>query len=292
MKLTLFAGLLIFTLAGCATQPPLPLPGERAPLGPLEAQAVPEVYGLRVDVDRIPPGQDQLANDLKSAVPSAPSKDPSQYAWVGVYMGNGLFVDSNGNLAVDLYRLYKLEPQFQILETVQGLVPYQIKFERSGDTFQRAGGGSNLPDAKVDFSSGEIDLTLPDRTTQPSIMIDKGVTYDAHGFMNAGQMQLQQERDNYVNSPSLLGGYAFIVKKPDLADYGSRFIVRKEGNVLMIRHPSMLMDSGKTIQYELTPTGCAFTDMSGSLHTISRVGNLVTVTVNGKVDRTYELLKS
>jgi hypothetical protein len=290
MKLGLLLGLLAFALWGCSSLPPMPLPSDRAPLGPLLAQAMPEVYGLRVDVDRIPLGQDSLANDLKSSVSSAPSIDPSQYSWVGVEMGNGLFVDSNGNLAVDLASLYHLSNQFQILETVNAIVPYQVKFERSGDIFKRSGGGSDLPDVHAEFNMGEIDLNFFNASTQPSIFIDNGVTYDGHGLMNAGQFKLKQVSEYHVSVPAFLGSVDYYVKRPDLGDYGSRFIVRRIGNELVIRHPGMVSDSSPSVNYVLTPEGCAFTDMSGRLHIIQKTGNLITVTINGKMDRTFKVI--
>ena len=289
MKISLLASLFLFLLWGCASQPPLPLPTARTPLGPLQAQAVPEVYGLRIDVDRIPPGQDQLANDLKSAVSTAPSIDPSQYSWVGVNMGNGLFLDSNGNLAVNLVSLYHLADQFQILEKVNALIPYEVRFERSGRDFQRAGGGATLPDAKAVFNDGEIDLNFPDASTQPSIFLDHGVTYDGHGLMNSGQQKLTQEKENFVTVPALLGSFNYYVKRPDRADYGARFIVEKKGNILFIKHPGMLGNSAP-IKYELTSDGCAFLDRNGRLHTIVKAGNKITYSVNGNVERTFEIV--
>ena len=88
-------------MCGCATTPKLPENQKWLPLDPLQVKADSEVYGLRVDIFRVSAEDNPLVNDTQKQIDTAPTSDPSMYSWVGIDLGNGLFSDSHGNIAVD-----------------------------------------------------------------------------------------------------------------------------------------------------------------------------------------------
>src|SRR5208283_5724424 len=108
---TAFICAVFLVLVGCASAPPtLPDPNQQADPDPVQVKADKEVYGLRVDIyrnERHGTGTVDLSGGMTQ---SAPVIDAWDYALTGIDAGNGLFLDTNGNLAVDLARLYAIQP--------------------------------------------------------------------------------------------------------------------------------------------------------------------------------------
>jgi len=119
-----FVIVVLFVLVGCASTPSvMPDSSRQSEPSPVQVKADKEVFGLRVDIYRNERGGMGTVNISGGASPTAPIIDPWNYALTGVDAGNGLFLDTNGNLAVDLARLYQINPPFHIEETVAGLFP-------------------------------------------------------------------------------------------------------------------------------------------------------------------------
>ena len=121
---------IVLVLVGCASAPPSsqPDPSRQATSDPVQVKADKEIYGLRVDIYRNERGAIGTINISGGASPTAPTFDPWTYGLTGIDAGNGLFLDTNGNLAVDLARLYGIKAPFHIEETVAGLVPYKVSY--------------------------------------------------------------------------------------------------------------------------------------------------------------------
>jgi hypothetical protein len=273
----------------------LPEAAARLPLSPIQVKAGVEVYGLRVDVARIPPGSDLEATDLKNQVPDAQVADPHDYSWVGADLGNGLFIDSNGNLSVDLARLYTIQEPFTVEESVHGFNVFKIVFSRENNVFHRSGGAPDLPDVAATFGDGEVDLRFADQSSQPTIYLDRdGVTFDSHGLLGLGKVVVHQASDRRVQTNAKFD--TLVAKNDNEAGLSSLFRLDRKDGVLRIRPQSLfsgfIPGVDRPMSYVLTKTGCFFIDVNGDAGQITRDGNTITVTKNGKVTQTYQVLAS
>jgi hypothetical protein len=281
-----FAALLV--LAGCAGAPSvMPDSSRRADPDPMQVKADKEVFGLRVDVYRNESVGIQIASNTVQV------SDPSNYALTGVDAGNGLFVDTNGNLAVDLARLYQITPPFHIEETVAGLFPYKISYLFQGKTFKRSGGGSDLPDQVATYRGDEVDVSTKSYlgSTDGSIYSDSdGLVYNLSGLHLTGRVVLKQVSPNRVELGGLVGNSSYVLRNAYEADLTSKFNLAVYDNVLRITLGGSLLGKGTTYNFVRTLEGCWFSDAKGNTHEISLKDGTITVRKNGSVERTYKIL--
>jgi hypothetical protein len=284
-----FAVLLV--LAGCASAPPaIPDPSRQADAEALQVKADKEVFGLRVDVyrnERRGAGTMDLSGGASTS--SVAVIDASDYALTGVDAGNGLFLDTNGNLAVDLVRLYQIKAPFHIEETVAGLVPYTVTYIYQGSKFERKGGGSDLPDQVVTFSRDAANVST--KNSQSSIYLDSDrLIFQPSGFHVTGKVTLRQVRPDRVELEGMLGNGSYITTGEDDAYLTSKFTLQFNAKVLSIILGGAMLGNGATCLYVRTPEGCWFSDPKGKSHEISLQDSTITVSKNGKVERTYNIL--
>jgi len=248
-----------------------------------------EVFGLRVDLyrnERRGTGTVELGG---AAAADAPIIDPWDYALTGIDAGNGLFLDTNGNLAVDLARLYAIQAPFHIVETVVGLFPYKVSYIFQGSKFQRRGGGSDLPDEVATLSGDQLDVSTKD--AQSSIYSStEGLIYQPSGFHLTGKVALKQVSPDRVELGGMLGNSVYVARSEDEADLTSKFNLAFDGKVLVITLGGAILGNGATYRYVRTTDGCWFSDPQGNSHDISLQDGTITVRKNRKVERTYKIL--
>jgi hypothetical protein len=284
--------LALVLLSGCVTAPKLSETQTWLNLDPLQVKADTEFRGLRVDVYRVPTNDTPMVNDLQTQLgPEAPASDPSLYSWIGIDLGNGLFVDSHGNISVDLMRLYGIQEPFHIEEVIAGLIPVKVDFRQQSGGFQRKGGGTDLPDVTVNFGEDSFDLNFSQPSSKASIYIDEnGVTYDAHGMLGSSKYSLSQPSLHRVVRQGTLGSNDYVAKNDNEVALGSTFLVKRMDKVIEIQQLSMLSISARPIHYVRTDSGCLFSDLTGNVYEIRRDGDTITVSRNTKLNRAFRIL--
>jgi hypothetical protein len=288
---TVFVIAAFLVLVGCASAPPPSQPDPSQQVDPdlMQVKADKEIYGLRVDIYRNERGAIGTINISGGASPTAPIFDPWSYGLTGIDTGNGLFLDTNGNLAVDLARLYGIKAPFHIEETVAGLVPYKVTYLFKGSKFQRKGGGDDLPDLVATYSGDEINVSTKD--SEGTIYSDSNsVVFTPSGFHLTGKIALKQVSPNRVELEGLLGNGSYIARDVDDADLTSKFSLEFNGKVLTIKLGGAMLGNGASYRYMRTIDGCWFIDPQGNTHDISLQDGTITVRKNGKVERTYKIL--
>lgn len=94
--------MLSLIISGCATLSPGDIPHTKDQIPPNEIipQLSCDTFGFRLDLDRETELDDSSGDDDKIDKP---------YTNIGIYFGNGIFLDSNLNLYVDVIKLLELE---------------------------------------------------------------------------------------------------------------------------------------------------------------------------------------
>jgi hypothetical protein len=291
MKTAFIVSAAFLLLVGCASAPPaLPDPTRQIDPDPFQVKADKEVFGLRVDLyrnERRGAGTTDLSGGNSTS--SVPIIDAWDYALTGIDAGSGLFLDTNGNLAVDLVRLYDIKPPFHIEETVAGLVPYKISYLFHGSTFQRTGGATDLPDQTVALSGDGFAVST--QQSKSSIYPDSNtLVYALGGFHLTSKVVLKQVSPERVELQGILGNASYIVRNEYEVDLTNKFKLEDSGKVLTITLGGAMLGNGAAYRYVKTLEGCWFADPKGNTHEISLVDNTITVSKNGKVEKTYKIL--
>jgi hypothetical protein len=290
MKNLLLPFICAFLLLGCASAPKLPQTQAWLSLDPIQVKTDIEFYGLRVDVYRVQP---DVNNDTQQAAggPPNPASDPSKYSWIGIDLGNGLFEDSHGNIAVDLVRLYGIEEPFHLEEVIAGLIPVKIDFRQKDGVFQRKGGGSDLPNVTAEIGDDSLELTFSQPYSKASIYRDEeDVTFDGHGLLGSNKYGLHQASPRRISRQGLIGSIEFTAKNDNEAALSSKFLMKRKDKVITIQELSALSNSTRPIQYVRTESGCIFSDRGGNVYEVKRAGDTITVSRNSKLNRTYTIL--
>lgn len=106
----LFTLTIVFTTVGCATlnREDIPRPDELQELEPLKAEPAYDVYLLRIDLMRQYTEYVTTTTDSQGRIVQQRHITPVPYHYIGVDLGNGIFLDANMNLSLNLIELMKL----------------------------------------------------------------------------------------------------------------------------------------------------------------------------------------
>lgn len=278
-------------LAGCTTAPKLPQEQPWQPIDPFTLTADSEIYGLRVDIYRTPKDAN---NDIAKALggPENPASDASKYSWIGVDLGNGLFMDTHNNLSVDLVRLYGLKAPFHIEETILGAFPVKVDFQLTDKTLERKGGGDNLPDVSAEFGKASIELHFTRPDSKATIYSEKdSISFDGHGLLGTNKYALLQHNQYRISRDGFVGSIEYVVKNEDKVDLAKKFIAtRKDEKLISFEEESMISGTTRPIQFARTESGCVFSDQAGKVFEIKKEGDTITVSRNSKPVRIYKIL--
>ena len=130
---------IIILLAGCATHQVAYIPEEsdQISLEPLQVEIDYEVYLLRIDLIRQTTKEEYTTTDWEGNTVEETEIVDTPYHYLGVDLGNGLFLDSHNNLSINILKLLGIdrEDDFKI---VRGGIVY----EKTGNIFRRIYGNS------------------------------------------------------------------------------------------------------------------------------------------------------
>jgi hypothetical protein len=279
------AGLL--AVSGCATDnfesTARSLP--QLPLAPLSVKAAWEVYGLRVDLVRAQHVVADLISDGQN-VDSTRSERPQPYDFLGVDLGNGLFLDANGNLSVDLVRLYGWEGDFHLESASTSIFSPAASWERSGDVFQSKYGWAGTSSLKVTFLPQQLKISAPFAGDQTILVEKDGLFYKSGRPWGLGDEKITQRSPTIVTLPTLWGGVVFQKLSDDQLKLGN-VSVDRQGTVLEIHWGTPL--APRQLSFARTATGCVWwnADRHGE---VSRIGQLILITGTDQPQRILNVL--
>jgi hypothetical protein len=157
--------LAVLLLNSCATLKPgdIPEPAiRREPEAP-KARLSWDIYLFRIDLSRETLGGKEETRTINKDGTYKPITDLVPYNYIGVYLGNGFFVDLNGNFCIDIVKLLGLEAHaYFSLEKIDagsldGAALY-IK-DGAGVTIQEGDSSEKKITAEIEDSRVEIDTS-------------------------------------------------------------------------------------------------------------------------------------
>ncbi|HUX22893.1 MAG TPA: hypothetical protein VMW69_16775 [Spirochaetia bacterium] len=277
-------------LAGCATLPAGIEVGASATPEPLRLSVGYDAAQLRVDLRRETHPVRRFIEEPDSGgvlriVPEVfDVKNP--YSYLVTELGNGLIVDSNGNLALDLLRLYRLSSahNYSIMQRFNTLLTGSISLRKQGNILERFGGGSIIEHTRA-ITDGSV-VAIPGGlfAWHARIVIGKGsISYEPSGRRDGNTVTLTQRSGNLVTSAT--AGETTTYRMPDamhLLSTSGLEIVRS-GNQLDI---TLHRAGGIAARFVFTRTQAGGVIVgSGGYGTvkIARAGNEIYVSQNGSL---------
>ncbi len=217
---------------------------------------------------------------------------PNPYHYLTVYLGNGLILDYQGNLSVDLLKLYHLNTaqDYTIVKRFNSFLPAGSEITKQGNEFTRKGVG--LSGGKLSWSrSGKVVSLVGDIFHRHmKILFAKGsVTYEPSGRPGINAITLRRPSPNEVILPEWGGNRVIRLESPNhLVGNRGLEIVRHPNRLEILFHGPFGIDASYT--FRRTADGCTFSGFpSGTTITVARSGNVIRIFRNGHLDSTVTI---
>jgi len=124
---------IIILLAGCATHKVVYIPAESEliSLEPLQVEIDYEIYGLRIDLIRQKTTETYETTDWQGNTVTETKTVNDPYNYLGVDLGNGLFLDANNNLSFNILKLLVIDREDDFKIVNGGII-----YEKTGNIFR------------------------------------------------------------------------------------------------------------------------------------------------------------
>jgi hypothetical protein len=163
---------IILLLAGCATHAThnvanIPAESEQISLEPLQVEIDYEAYLLRIDLIRQTTTEEYTTTDWEGNTVTQTEEVDVPYHYLGVDLGNGLFLDAHNNLSFNILKLLGIDREDDFRIVRGGIV-----WEKTGNIFRLIYGNTvdteiTLQDtgATIVVSGGVIEAEKPTHGT-------------------------------------------------------------------------------------------------------------------------------
>jgi hypothetical protein len=230
---------MLLTVTGCASTPTetATVPNGDKPLDPLVLVPATDVYLTRITLSE---GDPSL-----TAVPTAPGREKPEelegggMQFVGARLGNGLFLDANLNLGLDVIQLFGLDRSRDFrIELVQhqfGQANYRI--ERDDSFYERR---PSLPfwywhTVRFSDDAARVSIGGLSQGAVEVFQTDERAVVDPGVFTRFRRVEVVQERRGHVLFPRQSGRMAAkISDEGDALTVGNQLTVAHEGTRLRI----------------------------------------------------------
>ncbi len=280
-------------LAGCASLPVGVNQTKATAPAPLGLSIGYDLGFLRVDLKRATHDELRFIRepDGSGVMTLQPRYVPvdNPYHHLVVDFGNGLIMDSNGNLTLDLLRLYHLGAarSFDITERFNNLLPAGAHLIKKGNSFERRGTGILVERLKAYTEGRVVQIDDGPALRHSRIVQSPGaISYEPSGRRDWRTVSVLQPSNNSAVFRSSGRETKFTLVDPKLLRSNRGLEISRNGGRIdmVIRSPGGIVGS---FVFEKTHTGCTITGSGGyGTLQVMREGNKIYVTKNGSLTET------
>ncbi|MCB1315064.1 MAG: hypothetical protein KDK27_03875 [Leptospiraceae bacterium] len=241
--------LTVTALAGCRSLEPTDIPdaGSLLPFDPLRVELAWDVFGMRVDMRRQTRTYTTTRMDSSGQMITEQRTEPVPYHYLGVDLGNGLFLDANLNLGMDIIKLFELENKasFTIVKTDDSFFGGSTTFRKNGNrvtidhgTF----GGTtevDLLENGATFRGGWLSSDQDIRLEQNG----SEIVYDPHGIFGSWSIARIYKTDRGTRIPGFWNDSEILLLDEDNVRMGNRLSIERKPDEITI-HSGLYGGSG------------------------------------------------
>lgn len=215
--------------------------------------------------------------------------------YFGVYLGNGLFFDMNGNPWIDPVRLFDLQnaENYTFVEKKQGINGFDIFFERMGTVFTRRFSGPALMEQKTSVTPNGLVMTDNISGRSTTIPFSK----DSDGFTSFGPIGVMTIRKIDPATITITGLPAASTfsrtdeSTVDMTTPAGTIRIRKMSDHVEVAFSFFAGQLNKVYKLYRTAEGCLFLGDDAKGVEVLREGDKIIVYVNGIQEQEFEILK-
>lgn len=274
--------LLVF-LASCATLDSALIEDEsqRTELEDLRLEMDAEVFHLRADLIRQTVEEKSTTLSLSGAGSEEEEISDVPYHYAGIRFGNGIYLDYNQNLSVDLVEFYNLDAgDFTVVQKLNSadLFAPAIEYKLMGSEFIRAEKAILGHKTTVSLSGSPIVVEEGLFKTRIELFLhdDKLICKPDGVFGFLGKAEIEKTEEGLA-IPGLWKDSEFTWDGPDKIVVDKDFSITKEGNELLIEYKGIF---GITKTYRFIRTAAGFIFFDNDYHGVmaEKKGDNITVT--------------
>ena len=268
---------LIALIASCSTLDKTYLsdPAVRQPMSALTFNIGYDLFMIRADVRRAT--HQELQYNSQNV--TRPVEVPNDYSPLVVDLGNGLILDGNGNLCIDIVRLYGLDKMdnFTLIEQGTGFVAQKTIVEKRGDRYRVQGrlGGPATEEGYL-----RADGAGDDKKRAVFVIDDKGITETVRNALGmTWYASIKKTGPAQVLFPGLIGGANFSLVDGNSVPIDVGYAVKFEGDHIALGHDTMVRTDRGVFVYTGGYNGIE----------LRREGDKATYYFNGMKYKTYTI---
>lgn len=236
----------------------------RVELEDLKLEMDAEVFHFRADLIRQTTEENMTTVDGTGAFATEEEEVEVPYHYVGVRFGNGLFLDYNQNLSVDLIEFFGLEDEdFKIIQKMNtgDIFNPGIEYARVGNSFTRE--EKILLGKKSTARLGENRIVVEEGLFKTEVEIlleeDKILCKPGGVFGFLGKAEIRKGDDDNLSIPGLWKDAEFSRIDSNTIEMDKYFTIEKSGNEILINYKGLF---GLSVTYHFirTSTGFVFYD--------------------------------
>lgn len=231
-------------LCGCATLDvkDIPAPTDTIAFEPQKIEISYDVTLLRIDLLRQYTTQSQTVTTTdaqgKTQTVVKQVQVPVPYHYLGVDMGNGIFLDANQNLSLNLLKLLGLKPDqdFTITRRGRGLFAQDATFTKKGNRLTIDYGGLFSSPTEIEFTPQGAHFKGGILSSDQDIIVGKNrITYDPHGIFEEWSQSYITSVGSSAQIPGFWKDTQINKNKDGSINLGESLVVRHEGKRIVFR---------------------------------------------------------
>ncbi len=215
---------------------------------------------------------------------------PDPYHYLCVNFGNGIFIDRNDNIYIDIMEFYGMDKNaFNITHQMNSFGKPEVYYKKAGNVFTREGKGlfSNKTTADISGNNVAIDEGFFGGGKAVITVTENEIVCDPKGILKWGKSKILKTGDSSVLFPV----------------FGKDLEIRKDdsGNVIVGEDNLKIESSGKQLKFIFrglfkkeiihyfirTETGFVFYDEKFRGVEVSKNGNQISVYLNNKLTEKF-----
>jgi hypothetical protein len=232
---------LCLLILGCGTNIKQLIPNEteQVAFDPFKIELGYDIYCLRIDINRQYVTSTKETTDPKGNVESETVMTPKPYHYIGIYIGNGIFIDANLNISLNIMRFFNLEEKNHVVITAKTsqLFSPETRFEKKGNIVTiRQPGFMSMPE--------ERRITLADKGAhfeggfflgeQDIIIGDDEITYDPHAIIRDWYLTRVIKTEHGAKIPGFWSDYEITKNEDGSVTLGKYLLMTIEGNKMIL----------------------------------------------------------
>ncbi|MBI4977624.1 MAG: hypothetical protein HZC28_09085 [Spirochaetes bacterium] len=257
----------------------------RKKVDPLSLDIGYDVYLLRIDLNRATHAESRTTCNQNGCTTST-VQVPNSYHYITVDFGNGIIMDYNGNLCLDLARYYRFSnsKDFSILEKNEGLFGTEIAYDKAAANFKMETRAFLGAKSEFDLSSNPI------KSKEGSyIALSNNSVGFGPGFLGLGKVTINKPDQKTVVMPQFWQESKFMQISDSLITLNDQMKISNAVDHIEFTY-SGIFGIKTSYSFIKTATGFYFYNMDNySGIEMERNGNKIIVSVNGSKVRTYTI---